>query len=239
MRRAFPRSIAWVTSLDTVRTRSNVWMSSWSDATSRFWATTIRRCCLIPKVSIPLHCGRFTGRGDQLESGPGGPDVADQRWDWIGELPRKIDEGEILFVHGSPRDATNEYVFPEHALEADKMNSLMGRFDGLCFQGHTHIPGVFAMTQDDEEPDRREYTFLAPEERDNRFRLDSIKAMINVGSVGQPRDENPRACYVVLDLETKELEFRRVTYDVQTTRSKIHAIEELDNMLGDRLLAGR
>ena len=176
---------------------------------------------------------------DQLENGPGGADISDRRWDWIGELPRKLDEGNIVFVHGSPRDTTNEYVFPEHALEPEKMNSLMGRFDGLCFQGHTHIPGVFAMTQDDDEPDRREYTFLAPEERDSFFRLDSIKAMINVGSVGQPRDENPDACYIVLDTEEKTVEFRRVVYDVQTTRAKIHAIDELDNMLGDRLLAGR
>jgi len=176
---------------------------------------------------------------DQLENGPGGPSVNDNRWDWIGELPRKLDEGDQLFVHGSPRDNTNEYVFPEHAYEVDKMNSLMGRFDNLCFQGHTHIPGVFALIEDNDEPDKKEYGFLAPEDRDGLFRLNSMRAMINVGSVGQPRDENPRACYVVFDLEERTVEYRRVDYDIQTTRAKIHGIPDLDNMLGDRLLAGR
>jgi predicted phosphodiesterase len=176
---------------------------------------------------------------DQLESGEGGPEQSDRRWDFVGELPRRMDEGNFLFVHGSPRDSTNEYVFPEHAYEVDKMNSLMSRFEGICFQGHTHIPGVFALMHDDEDPQSREYEFLAPEEREGFFRLDNVKAMINVGSVGQPRDENPKACYVILDPNEKTLEYRRVEYDVETTRKKIHAIDDLDNMLGDRLIAGR
>ena len=67
----------------------------------------------------------------------------------------------------------------------------------------------------------------------------SEKTMINVGSVGQPRDDNPRACFVVLDTETKDLDYHRVEYDIETTRQKIHAVPELDNMLGDRLLSGR
>ena len=50
----------------------------------------------------------------QLESTADGVEKSNKRWDFIGELPRRHDEGEILFVHGSPRDPTNEYVFPEH-----------------------------------------------------------------------------------------------------------------------------
>ena len=176
---------------------------------------------------------------DQLEIGSGDAEQNDRRWDFVGELPRKRDEGNLLFVHGSPRDATNEYVFPEHAYESEKMNNMMGRFEGICFQGHTHIPGVFAMVEDDEEPAHHEYAFFAPEDRDHFFRLSNVKAMINVGSVGQPRDENPNACYVILDVEERTVEYRRIPYDVQTTRAKIHAIDELDNMLGDRLVAGR
>jgi diadenosine tetraphosphatase ApaH/serine/threonine PP2A family protein phosphatase len=61
--------------------------------------------------------------------------------------------------------------------------------------------------------------------------------MINVGSVGQPRDGDPRSCYVVLDGKT--VRFRRVEYDCRTTRDAIHAIPELDNFLGDRLLEGK
>jgi hypothetical protein len=58
-----------------------------------------------------------------------------------------------------------------------------------------------------------------------------------VGSVGQPRDGNWRACYVVLDSDT--IKFRRVEYDWQKTRDKIHAVPDLDKFLGDRLGEGR
>ena len=63
--------------------------------------------------------------------------------------------------------------------------------------------------------------------------------MVNVGSVGQPRDGNPRSCFVVTDDEDKTLVYYRVEYDNETTRSKIYDIPDLDNMLGDRLLSGR
>lgn len=61
--------------------------------------------------------------------------------------------------------------------------------------------------------------------------------MINVGSVGQPRDGDPRACYTILI--DKEFVFRRVAYHVEATVAKIHAIAQLDGSLGDRLLVGR
>ena len=61
--------------------------------------------------------------------------------------------------------------------------------------------------------------------------------MINVGSVGQPRDGDKRACYVVL--EDKAILFRRVVYDIDVTAKQIYAIPDLDNFLGDRLYEGR
>ena len=63
--------------------------------------------------------------------------------------------------------------------------------------------------------------------------------MINVGSVGQPRDNDPRCCYVVLDTEAKTLDFRRIEYDIEATAKKIYDAPDLDNMLGDRLKSGR
>jgi diadenosine tetraphosphatase ApaH/serine/threonine PP2A family protein phosphatase len=63
------------------------------------------------------------------------------------------------------------------------------------------------------------------------------KTMINVGSVGQPRDGDPRSCYVVL--EDDLIRFRRVEYDIDKTVQKIYDIPELDNFLGDRLRGGR
>jgi predicted phosphodiesterase len=152
-----------------------------------------------------------------------------RRWDFLSELPKQYQDGDYLFVHGSPRDPTNEYVFPETRFDKSKMNSMFDRVGRVCFQGHTHMPGVFTTDLD----------FVRPEDCDHTFSLGKEKFMINVGSVGQPRDDNPLSCYVILDKTKKKIEFRRVEYDIETTISKIYAEAELDNMLGDRLRGGR
>lgn len=164
---------------------------------------------------------------EQLDGGPGNSAAKNRRWDFLGELPRTHHEGDFLFVHGSPRDPTNEYVFPEHVYDSRRMANLFGRFERYCFQGHTHVPGVF--TENGE--------FLSPEECDYHYRLDVPKLMVNVGSVGQPRDSDPRACYVVLTDD--QIVYRRIEYPVEKTIEKIYAVDELDNMLGDRLREGR
>jgi predicted phosphodiesterase len=134
-------------------------------------------------------------------------------------------------------------VFPEDSYDDRKMTALFGRIERYCFQGHTHIPGIFF----------EDRTFMAPEEFDDQdgddsslgrprtysISLPDAKAMINVGSVGQPRDGNPRSCYVILDTDQRKVTYVRLEYDVQKTRQKIYAVEDLDNMLGDRLLSGR
>ena len=165
----------------------------------------------------------------QLEQGIGVDERVDVRWEFLGGLPRRHDEGRFVFVHGSPRDPTNEYVFPEDIYERNKMDSLFNRIEQFCFQGHTHMPGVFVEKGD----------FLPPEECNYQYALSERKAMINVGSVGQPRDGDPRACYVVPDEEEDKIIYRRVEYPVDVTRQKIYEIPDLDNMLGDRLIAGR
>lgn len=165
----------------------------------------------------------------QLEQGIGVDERVDMRWEFLGGLPRRHDEGRFVFVHGSPRDPTNEYVFPEDIYERHKMDALFNRIEKFCFQGHTHMPGVFVEKGD----------FLPPEECGYLYKLNERKAMINVGSVGQPRDGDPRACYVILDDEENQIIYRRVEYPVAVTRQKIYEIPDLDNMLGDRLIAGR
>jgi predicted phosphodiesterase len=164
---------------------------------------------------------------DQLENAPGNQAMINRRWDWLGELPRMHSEGKLLFVHGSPREPTNEYVFPEDVYNQRKMDALFSRIEQYCFQGHTHIPGVFTQSGD----------FITPEECNYVYRLSGEKVMVNVGSVGQPRDGNPKSCYVVLTDEA--VFFRRVEYPVDETADKIYAVPELDNSLGDRLKGGR
>jgi predicted phosphodiesterase len=164
---------------------------------------------------------------DQLDSGPGGVAKVNARWDFLGELPRMRNEDHSLFVHGSPREPTNEYVFPEDVYNHRKIQTLFGLVPKYCFQGHTHIPGIFTSTLE----------FITPEDCNFEYRLTNDKTMINVGSVGQPRDSDPRACYVILDDE--RVIFRRVVYAIDEVVRKIYATESLDNMLGDRLHAGR
>lgn len=165
---------------------------------------------------------------EQLEHSPEPRQVRERRWEFLAERPRTHKEDGYLYVHGSARNPLNEYVFPEDIYNQRKMERIFALVDRYCFQGHTHVPGIF--TED--------LQFYSPEEIDHVFHLDGRKTLCNVGSVGQPRDGNWRACYVVLD-DDGTIHFRRVEYDWQKTRDKIYAIPELDKFLGDRLGEGR
>jgi len=156
----------------------------------------------------------------------------ERRWEFLGELPRTRKEPPFLFVHGSPRNPLSEYVFPEDIYNHRKMERLFQLVERFCLQGHTHVPGVF--TED--------FQFFAPEEIDHQYTLGEGKLLINVGSVGQPRDGDPRACYVILEAEegkAPRIAYRRVPYDFETTIKKIHAVPDLEPFLGDRLRQGR
>ena len=127
-----------------------------------------------PEGFNPVALAAVYWTRDQLDA-VGARDQINARWDFLGELPRTHKVDEYLFVHGSPRDPTNEYVFPEDVYNLRKMEGLFSRFEGQCFQGHTHIPGVFPESGD----------FRAPDECDYEVVLTGDKAMFNVGSVGR------------------------------------------------------
>lgn len=150
------------------------------------------------------------------------------RWKFLGGLPVRVKTDRFLALHASPRRPINEYIFPDDIYtQPAKFVSIFERFEKLCFVGHTHVPGVFL-----EGPD-----FYSPDELDNRFDLTDEKAIVNVGSVGQPRDRDPRTSFVVL--HDDHVEFVRTAYDIQTTLKKVQAIRELDDFLGTRLVEGR
>jgi len=165
------------------------------------------------------------------------PEVNERRWGFLGELPMrrtlKTKLGDcsavIDFVHASPRRPINEYIFPDDVYtNPAKVRLLFERVKHICFVGHTHMPGVFL-----DEPD-----FYLPNELNNVYPIiDDEKAIINIGSVGQPRDKDNRASYVYL--EESEVHFVRVEYDFETTMKKIKAIEQLDNFHAERLQEGR
>ena len=158
------------------------------------------------------------------------------RYDFLGKLRvRLVDTApdartHVLYVHGSPRRPINEYIFPDDVSTApDKLVTIFERVTRLCFVGHTHFPGVFT-----DEPD-----FYPPAElTDATYKfIDDEKAIINVGSVGQPRDMDPRASYVILYPD--RVQFVRVPYNIDVTASKIRAIPQLNDWLADRLYEGR
>ena len=165
----------------------------------------------------------------QLECSEPNNDDQKRRWRFLAELPRTHQVDQYLFVHGSTRNPLNEYVFPEDIYNRRKMEKIFSLVPHYCFQGHTHIPGVF--TED--------FRFLSPSEINFEYTFSDEKTMVNVGSVGQPRDGDPRSSYVILDDETNSIEFRRVPYDFTVTSKKIYDIPELDKFLGDRLHDGK
>ncbi len=159
-----------------------------------------------------------------------------ERYDFLGRLRVRVVETPpdgahpILAVHGSPRRPINEYIFPDDAINSpDKLESVFERVDKLCIVGHTHVPGVFT-----DEPD-----FYPPTELgDSCYKfMEGEKAVINVGSVGQPRDGDPRACFIILHPD--KAEFVRVQYDIDATANKIRAVPQLSPWLAERLYDGR
>ncbi len=148
----------------------------------------------------------------------------ERRWELLNGLPRVVQWEGMMFVHGSPIGPLADYVFPEDVGDKRRMERLFCLVPHVCLQGHTHLPGVFTQ-------DRR---FLTPDDLPEGFGLGEEKIMVNVGSVGQPRDGDPRASYVIL--EDRWLEFQRVAYDVETTREKVLAIPELGTLMANRLL---
>jgi predicted phosphodiesterase len=153
-------------------------------------------------------------------------------FDYLGALQSKVLKEGILFVHGSPRHSLKEYVFPEDVFEEEKMASCFARIPSLCFQGHTHKPGVFV--------DGSSYTFIKPSElKDGIFTFEGgRKYMVNVGSVGQPRDLDPRACYVITDGKT--CRYKRVQYNVEETIASFLAVRGFEpfRRMAERLRRG-
>ena len=156
---------------------------------------------------------------DQLDD-PEEPQLAvERRWKFLAGLPLTHRENDILYVHASPREPLTEYVFPEDVNKPMKMEAIFAQIERYCFVGHTHVPGIFTEAR----------RFYSPEKLKSVYRMDGNKMLCNVGSVGQPRDGNPRACYVLLDGDT--IIFRRVVYDVERTLRKINLVPELPDFL--------
>jgi len=152
------------------------------------------------------------------------------RWKWMKRLPLRMSEGPYLFVHGSPRDPIREYVLAtDGMLNPDKLRSVFDGIDRFGVAGHTHQPGVhYEDMRFQGLGGAAELTVDLPE---------SGKCYVNVGSTGQPRDGDPRACYAIL--EESRVTWRRVPYDFRRTMEKIRGTGVLSEILARRLEVGK
>jgi predicted phosphodiesterase len=141
--------------------------------------------------------------------------------------PKAVNGYSIL--HGSPADEDEYLIAPREVKEAQGLLPTV-----LSFFGHTHVQGGFLMVR--QGVLRIPKTPPALEEQTLEFEND-VRYLINPGSVGQPRDGDPRAAYVLYDSDERHLTYRRVRYDVAAAQARIRA-EHLPDVLAERLAAG-
>ncbi len=148
-------------------------------------------------------------------------------WNFLRNLPDRMQDHGFAFFHGSPRDPVMEYVLKSDGfLEPDKMQQIFAGLDRPCFVGHTHWPGIH----------RADLKFTQAVDEQREFQLAGEPCIVNVGSVGQPRDGDPRASFAVVFGD--RVEIHRVPYDYRRTQAKILAAG-LHPALAERLARGK
>ena len=154
--------------------------------------------------------------------------LSPESMEWLRGLPYKerMQESGVLLCHGSPvRIQDFEYIFaPEQAREC---LAIYGELENLTVLGHSHLCKVFRLFDGDvEELPAQDFT-LDPD----------AKYIISVGSVGQPRDYDNRASMTVFDTVSRQFEFKRVEYDVETAAEKVLRVK-LERNFAHRLFLG-
>lgn len=144
---------------------------------------------------------------------------------WLSEQPEQRIEGDFTIVHGSPRDPLWEYLY---SVPVARLN--LGAFETrYCVVGHTHHQLAF-------RDDGGEVAAIAAGDG-TRLWLDERRAILNPGSVGQPRDGDPRACAMLIDTDSGEVEWRRIAYPIERTQQALRRLP-LPESLAARLARG-
>ena len=143
-----------------------------------------------------------------------GRHVSGEAREYLAVLPaRRAVEGGALLVHGSPSDP-DQYVYTAGQAAGEFDALAPGEAEGPVFFGHTHLAGAFVRREDGAvEPVRPGTLVLRRGER----------ALVNPGSVGQPRDRNPDASFVVYEPSVRKVTWVRVPYDIEAARGKVLA----------------
>lgn len=146
--------------------------------------------------------------------------LSKENLEYLKTLPFSFENENLNLVHASPKNPSNwEYVLSV----TDAQRQLKAFKQDACFIGHSHVPIIFS---------KSDYY----RQSDFAFRTKQ-KYLVNVGSVGQPRDGDPRCCFVLFDEEKKHVEYVRLDYDIQKTYNKITEAG-LPLFLAERLLKG-
>jgi diadenosine tetraphosphatase ApaH/serine/threonine PP2A family protein phosphatase len=151
--------------------------------------------------------------------------LEDRHRAFLGELPSSSEASGVGLFHGSPRDPVWEYVLSESAAAG----SFRKASQSVILVGHSHV--ALALT----ELRSGVAGGLAPDGTD--VDLTSGRWLLNPGSIGQPRDGDPRAAFLLLDLDARFAEFRRVHYPVERTQAEIRE-RGLPRGLAERLARG-
>jgi len=165
--------------------------------------------------------------------------LSEESKEFLVGLPYVMERNNLLFTHASlGRPNRWDYTFGvgeafHNFLDPSKEYRHSIRMDDskdVCFFGHTHEPVIFRFFEGNRAG-------ILPAMEHIQLKEDS-KYLVNVGSVGQPRDDDPRACYVTFDLDEKVLSYRRVEYDIAKTQAKVREVG-LPERLATRLAIGK
>lgn len=203
------------------------------------YAANPNECCelLRERVAFSLlgnHDAAVSGRMDYEYYYPAARYALDwtrQRLDaanlaWLESLPYNVREGDVEYCHGSPLEPEQyDYIFLTE--QAAELLPIWGSLAELTLIGHSHLPRAYELTPNSVRG------VLAEEVRIHPGR----KYLVSIGSVGQPRDGDPRACFGVHDDEAKTVTFHRVEYDIDdAARRVLHA--GLSSHFANRLYQG-
>lgn len=159
------------------------------------------------------------------------PARSDDYWDFLDGLPETVSDEIAMFAHGSPRDPVREYMVPRDARDPEKLAAnfaVMKR--GVCFVGHSHVPAIYYS-------DGRLFRPRGTEGPFDLGDLEETPCIVNIGSVGQPRDGDPRLSYVLFD--GSNVTFVRLDYPFDVAADRIRGVEALPEFLAERLALGR
>ncbi len=152
--------------------------------------------------------------------------TADSR-SFLTSLEAKTVVDDVTLAHGSPRDPVWEYLLSAAGAE----ESFPALSTSLCFVGHSHVPCLFAQA-----PGER--TIGSYMEPDRTYTITETEICIaNPGSVGQPRDRDPRAAFLLYDTDARRLAWQRVAYDIPRVQARMREVG-LPLPLADRLDRG-